>query len=718
MVRGDVMRLNKSSFKVKIFLTCVLIFMLFESIVFAANAFWMQSKEKELYRKSYAIQSEVEKVFLNVYTISEAYVSYIEESPDVSRLEVEGFLSHLLSHEENYIRNIAYIEGTIIKFNYPYEANKGSIGIDLGEVPGQMDDIARVEESREPLFKGPLELVQGGRAFILRIPIIVGNDYYGHTSTVIDADIFEGLIASEAELYNVELTMGNRGEENFIIIGEEFDNFGVETYIVNEYANWQMNVYDLSVSNLEVVINYGIRLMGLSVILIVVYYVLKNEKLIREVKYKASHDSLTENYNRLKFTDDFEKGAFVDKLVAFMDINKFKILNDTLGHRYGDWVLGILSEEFKSTGKFHVYRNSGDEFFLVSKDPMTVKEMLIYTKNFEYLFFHDELKHEVDITLSVGVIEKVTSHLDYENMLMYLDYAMYDAKNNRRILTIVDKVLMGKYNAQTKIEQFLIDDIQNDRFLLYYQPIIDMVNKRIDSIEVLSRWEHNGEIIAASMFIDIVKRIRYIERVDQNLIKNLQRDYSIFLENCEEVLDINFSINLSADILKDFERNNSKFDSYTENLQIPHNRVVFEISEDTNLGLISEDTINYIQSKGFNIVIDDFGSGVSKLSDVLSGKLLAIKTDKSMLPSDLSDGHRLKGFNTIVKAISATESKVCVEGVENIDQLRISHNAGCDLVQGFYFARPMPLEDIIEYVQSFDYSKYESEYGVLLDKDK
>jgi len=712
------MSVFKGDLKVKIFLICVLIFILFESIVLAANAFWMQSKEKELYRKSYAIQSEVEKVFLNVYTISEAYVSYIEESPEVSRLEVEGFLSHLLSHEENYIRNIAYVEGTVIKFNFPYEENKGSVGIDLGEIPGQMDDVAKVEELREPLFKGPLELVQGGRAFILRIPVIVGDDYFGHVSTVIDADIFEGLIEKEAELYNVELTLGYLGEENFITIGDDFDDLGVETYIVNKYTDWEMNVYDLSVSNLEVVINYGIRLMGLSVILIVVYYVLKNEKLIREVKYKASHDSLTENYNRLKFTDDFEKGAFVGKLVAFMDINKFKILNDTLGHRYGDWVLGILSEEFKSTGKFHVYRNSGDEFFLVSKEPMTIKDMLIYTKNFEYLFFHDELKHEVDITLSVGVIEKVTSHLDYENMLMYLDYAMYDAKNNRRILTIVDKVLMGKYNAQTKIEQFLIDDIQNDRFLLYYQPIIDMVNKRIESIEVLSRWEHNGEIIAASMFIDIVKRIRYIERVDQNLIKNLQRDYSIFTENCKEVLDINFSINLSADILKDFERNNSKFDSYTENLQIPHNRVIFEISEDTNLGLISEDTINYIQSKGFNVVIDDFGSGVSKLSDVLSGKLLAIKTDKSMLPSDLSDSHRLKGFNTIVKAISATESKVCVEGVENIDQLRISHNAGCDLVQGFYFARPMPLEDIIEYVQNFDYSKFESEYGVLLDKDK
>ena len=134
--------------------------------------------------------------------------------------------------------------------------------------------------------------------------------------------------------------------------------------------------------------------------------------------------------------------------------------------------------------------------------------------------------------------------------------------------------------------------------------------------------------------------------------------------------------------------------------------MVFEISEDINLGVISNETIDYISAQGYNLIIDDFGSGVSKLSDVLSGKLAAIKTDKSMLPKNKDDMKRLQGFNTIIKAVNSTGSTVCVEGVETYEQLELSKDAGCRVLQGFLFGKPMSLDDIIHYINTFDFNDY------------
>jgi diguanylate cyclase (GGDEF)-like protein len=701
------MRILKDKSLLKTVIVSFTLLVFFELIIVVSNSFILQTEEAELYKKSYSIQAEIEKVFLNIFTISDAYSSYAAGTPAVSKEETEVFLQHLLSHEENYVRNIAFIEDTTIKFNYPYEENMDSIGVDLAQIPGQSEGILYVKNTLNTLFVGPVELVQGGSAFILLTPIVIEEEYYGHISTVMDAEEFNSLLKAEAEKYNVELKIGYPDQESFINVGNEFEDVSVKTTITSNNMVLELNVYDLSSSNAGVLLNYGVRLISLLIILMIGYYVYKNGKLINEVLYKATHDSLTNIYNRAKFTEDFVEGNVAGKLIAYLDINKFKTLNDTLGHHFGDWGLIQIATEFSSIGKFEAYRNSGDEFFLVSKEPMTEEQFLSYTTSFNSSFYNEELKQNIDILLSVGVIEKVDKDLEFEKMLMYLDYAMYDAKKQKQTYTLVDESLMEKYNQQKQMEQLLIKDIKSNKFLTYYQPIIDAKNRRIDSIEVLSRWKYNNELLSAGKFIDIVKKIKYIEKVDQNLFNNLQEQYKVMSESCKHIGKINFAVNLSAEILKEFELDYSKFDMYIKNIRIPINRIVFEISEDINLGLISDETLEYIKSKGFNIVIDDFGSGVSKLSDVLSGKLHAIKMDKAMLPTDTKDVNRLKGFKTIVKAINSTGSLVCAEGVETKEQLLLAKNAGCNILQGYLFSKPMSLEEVITYIKTFDYSNYE-----------
>lgn len=266
---------------------------------------------------------------------------------------------------------------------------------------------------------------------------------------------------------------------------------------------------------------------------------------------------------------------------------------------------------------------------------------------------------------------------------------------------------MAVYENQKIIEQLLIEDIKDNKLELYYQPIININEKRVESLEVLSRWRYQGEIIPASKFIDVAKKIKYIEVLDQNLFKKLQKDYTAFKAQLKTDENLNFAVNFSSETLKLFEQNNLLFDQFVENNNIPKENLMFEISEDINLGVISNATLKYIKEAGYNLVIDDFGSGVSKLSDVLSGKLLAIKTDRSMLPKDFKDVQKLKGFNTILKAIHAAGSFVVAEGVETSEQLEICKNAGVNTVQGYLFAKPMPFNEVIEYISTFDYSDYE-----------
>lgn len=333
---------KKLGIPILIFIT---IYLMFELIVFFSSAYIKQMEENELYKESFAIETEIEKILLNVSTISEAYKSYMESNPDATIDESEDFLYHLLKYEEIYVRNIAYIEDTTIKFNYPFDENSSSIGIDLADVADQRDDILFVKNNMESLFIGPVNLVQGGTAFIIRTPQVIDDVYYGQIATVIDADELILALTNKADSYDISLKIINHNADPMITIGDDFGRDFVTVQVQNDYLNWDLQVYD-NESNLgTAIIKHIIRFIGLisAFVVCILYY--KNKRLNEEVMYKAIHDSLTGDFNRSRFIEDFNRGSFIGKLIAFSDINKFKVLNDTLGHHFGDWALTVISKD-------------------------------------------------------------------------------------------------------------------------------------------------------------------------------------------------------------------------------------------------------------------------------------------------------------------------------------------------------------------------------------
>ena len=689
----------------KVLLIGVIIYATFEMILFSLALYTNQSKLNEMYRKSYAVQTQIETVFQSTITISEAYLSYTSSNLDVSKEDSESFLKHILFYEGNYINNIAFIEDTTIKYNYPFEENKTSIGFDLATIDGQKEEILYVKNNLEPLFIGPVELVQGGQGFIIFIPVLDENQYWGQIATVIDVDQFIQIIESEADNNNINVRVFDKETgKNIVLVGENpIGNVGKSTY-ENKYISWNIQV-SATVVESTLFSDVISRILAISVIGVLCYFLYRGWILNQMIIHNAKHDYLTGDYNRAKFISDYEEDRFNGMLIAFTDVNKFKVLNDTLGHLFGDWCLKQLSSKFNELENFRTYRISGDEFILVSTVPIKIPEFKEKISSNEFIFYNEELKQNVDLSISIGVLERLDTSINLESMLMYLDYAMYDSKKENKKFTVVDKELMTFYDETKIIEQQLIDDVKKNKLIPYYQPVINLETGKIDGFEVLSRWLYKDEIRSAGMFIGIVKKVKYVDLVDQNLFDKLQEEYVELLEACPQIKDLTFAVNLSAELLMIFEKNNSRFDEFVKNRVIPIEKSVFEISEDMNLGVISIETLRYIQTGGYAISVDDFGAGVSKLSDVLSGELKAIKADKSLLPSKKANDKKIVGFYTIIKAIRASGSSICVEGVETKEQLEMAIDAGCRLAQGYLFSKPIPKEEVIDFIENFDYSK-------------
>lgn len=701
------MKKTRRKVLLKVIIVAILIFASFEVLLIGIATFNAQSMNNDLYKKGYSVQNQIENIFQSTITISDGYLSYVTSNIDVTKEESESFLEHLLFYDDNFIRNIALVENTTIIYNYPYEENKTSIGADLSTVEGQIEETLFVKNNLEPIFFGPVELVQGGKAFLTVIPVLDGNDYFGQVISVIDADFFIETIQHEADMQKINLKITDlHTSEEVLLIGDSLEGEIVNSIYTNKYFSWNLE-FSYRDTESTLLMDILTRLMVIFVITIISYFSYRSSILSHSIMHNAIHDSLTNDFNRAKFVKDYNSNEFANKLIAFADVNKFKLLNDTLGHLFGDWCLIQLSNKLNDFGYFTVYRISGDEFILVSNIEMTTDEFLTNIDSAKFEFYNEELQQDVDIELSIGVLEKLNSNINLETLLMYLDYAMYDAKKDGKTFSVVSQKLMKHYDETKVIEQQLIEDVKKNRLIPYYQPIINLDEGKIEGFEVLSRWSYKGEIRSAGMFINIVKKIKYVDLVDQNLFNRIQEDYAELSKQSSDFMDMTISLNLSAETLMIMNKDNRRFDKFVKDRSMPIDRINFEISEDMNLGLISIETLRYMQNKGYSITVDDFGAGVSKLSDVLSGELRTIKTDKSLLPSKQENDKKVNGFYTIISAIKASGSTICVEGVETLTQLEMSIRAGCKLAQGYLFGKPMPKEEIISYIREFDFTEFD-----------
>lgn len=418
----------------------------------------------------------------------------------------------------------------------------------------------------------------------------------------------------------------------------------------------------------------------------------------------AYYDSLTGLVTRTKVYEEFLK-EHKNAAFAYIDLNKFKSINDTYGHRIGDDILRQLGDELNNTfnrPNEMIARIGGDELLLVifnyeSKE--YVQERLSLIKELEdKCFTTNEIS--MYLSFSIGVSYYPDNGDNFEYLMSCADIAMYDLRNTGRgeFFREYTHDMRLRFDRKTILSTSIVNAINSDEFGVVYQPIVDLKQNKIRGFEVLSRWNHHelGEVTPVE-FIRILEDKELIHKLDFSVLAKASHDIDKLRAKSEEdlILSINFSaITLSrSDFFEEFVR-------MVEENKINTSLLEIEITESA---LISDfeyikKVIKELSDMGISVSEDDFGTGYSSLNYLLRLDLSTLKIPREFLDGYNSKGKSSRIINSLVTLSNELGLKVVIEGVEDVNQADVFREIGVDYLQGFYYSRPMVFDKALSFI--------------------
>jgi len=436
----------------------------------------------------------------------------------------------------------------------------------------------------------------------------------------------------------------------------------------------------------------------------------ERKKSEEEVRHIAFHDSLTQLPNRTLFYDRLEraiKDAQREKskvALMFIDLDRFKIVNDTLGHHVGDLLLQEVAERLKDNIRSSdtVARLGGDEFVIIlpdisrARDVSKVANKLLENLNQPIVIEENELY----TTPSIGISLYPTDGLTVEALMQSADTAMYhvkeDGKNNYQYFT---KAMTQAAQARAGLEKDLRVALERQEFELHYQPKVKVDPLRVVGCEALIRWNHPEHgFIPPDVFIPITEEIGLILPLGEWILNEAAQQIASWRQ--QGLLEVGMAINLSPAQFKD-EKLVKKIEACIKQSTLDVEMLEFEITESIlmdNIQATSEGLLT-LKKLGVSLAIDDFGTGYSSLSYLKSFDIDTLKIDKSFVDDIHVDSDNAEIVSAVMSLSHNLGLTVVSEGVETKEQLEVLKGLGCDIYQGYLFSKPLPPEDFLTYVK-------------------
>lgn len=423
------------------------------------------------------------------------------------------------------------------------------------------------------------------------------------------------------------------------------------------------------------------------------------------ISFQAYHDILTRLPNRSLFRDRVNMAINraqrqKQKLaILFIDLDRFKVINDSLGHTLGDRLLQAVSHRLKSSIRKvdTLSRFGGDEFTLLLPD-MEDGEAALHVAHKILDTIKEPFQvtgHEIYIGASIGIALYPEAGENLETLIKHADIAMYRVKNTGKNGAFVfDTEISGDISRRHALEQDLRKAVQNGEISIHYQPLVDTRNGQLHGVEALIRWEHPefGRLSPAE-FIPIAEDSRLIVDIDRETLRQACEHVVELRKNTHP--DLKLSVNLSPLVVEQADF----IEHVAETLRstgFPPHCLELEITE----GILLNDHMDTVEKlvaltgTGVSLAIDDFGTGFSSLSYLQKFPVDTLKIDRSFVHRLHSNTDDACIVNAIVSMARGLKINIVAEGVEHESQLDYLRALGCNIVQGFYFGPAAPLDEL------------------------
>ena len=435
----------------------------------------------------------------------------------------------------------------------------------------------------------------------------------------------------------------------------------------------------------------------------------------KRIVWMAEHDPLTDLCNRRKFIEEFEKSLRMairyhhQNTLLYLDLDQFKDINDTSGHRAGDELLILVARALKRVTRFTdlVARLGGDEFAILMPESdvdgaITLAKKVIHelsTIQLEYGAVHHK------VSTSIGIVHFPLQDASIHELMGFADLAMYQAKalgkGNFHTFSVDDRTreqLEARVLWKHRIEQAL----EQDLFVLFYQPILELETNKIEHYEVLIRMRdpHTGEMRLPGKFIQIAEQVGLIQQIDHYVIKHALKQLGLLQK---QKRNISFAINLSGLVI-DTSRLLPLLESTIAEFQVDPNGIIFEITETVAVSNLQQAKamMQAIKALGCRFSLDDFGVGFSSFNYMRELPVDIIKIDGIFIKNLDKNADDQLFVKALVDVAKGLNRKTTAEFVENADILALLKSYGVDFGQGYFIGRPQAdLLDTLDWVPPF-----------------
>ncbi|MGE7368040.1 bifunctional diguanylate cyclase/phosphodiesterase [Neorhizobium sp. NPDC001467] len=679
-------------------------------------------------------------------------VAAIATTPDLTQAQFGALAEQIFDHPSQ-LKNVAAAPDLVVRMIYPLEENREILGQDYTANPKKSVSVTEAIRRRTTTIAGPVNLVQGRKGLFARYPVFRKSNghFWGIVSTVIDIDrlMRDSNVDTARQTLEIAIARRHVPRQKDVFFGDSalFSADVVRTRIDLGYDTWYLAArpkagWQTTPPDIGRLYIYC-ALIVLTVLLPTLWVGLlirqrhghiktlqqreeqlqtQNDELRsarRTLEHQSLHDALTGLPNR-RFLDQFmdasETASQNDRLAfVHIDLDRFKEVNDTLGHAAGDEVLRQTTVRLQSLlhGDEFASRIGGDEFVLVTSGREAEARAVHLARSVVKALARPIViaGHECHVGCSAGVAAQTANGEDSRQLLINADVALYEAKKRGRNRAEIfsENLLLAAIHTKRSSDELLVA-IENDQIVPYFQPQFDARSLDIVGVEALARWQHPTRgLLTPDKFLDIAEGLHRSGDIDAIILQK-----ALFQATRWRARDLaipHLSVNISAQRLKD-----ENLLEQISSLNIAKGSLSFELLE--SISFDGQDkalrsVIGQLKDIGIDIEIDDFGSGHASIVSLLDLDPKRLKIDRRLITPLQATGSQHRLVAAIIEIGRSQGIEIVAEGVETAAHVDILRNLGCHVLQGYAFAKPMSAEAFVEFAET-----WQAERGDLFSRSR